>query len=231
MKFLQFGSRKRCGAAARADLRAEQRFVGVNVADAAEQLLIQQRALDRRLAFVEERDEVFEVDVQRLEARSAEAAVSARRQAHNGEAAEAAIVDEAQFASGLRASAPRACASGSPLPAGRSATGRSCRGGRSTGLPGLGTRETRRTRSLLRRRFSVQPVLGRSRSKTMCLPTRRTCVDARVFEDGRDFGGGRFERLGLFAEPDGFDGVARDALVQAAGNGFYLGKFGHRKLV
>ncbi len=46
--------------AAAAPLRETATFVGVDVADAAQQLLVEQRALDRRLAIVEQRDEAFE---------------------------------------------------------------------------------------------------------------------------------------------------------------------------
>src|ERR1700691_5218709 len=54
-------------------------------------------------------------------------------------------------------------------------------------------------------------------------------LDPRALQNRSDLLRRRFQRLGLGAEPDRFDDVTRDALVQAAGDGFYLGKFGHKK--
>ena len=41
------------------------------------------------------------------------------------------------------------------------------------------------------------------------------------------FCGWRLQWLRLLAQPDGFDYVSLHPAVQAAGDGFYLGKFGH----
>lgn len=56
------------GLSARADSGAEEGLVGVDVADAVEQGLIEQRGLDGGLAAAEEGDEVFERDGERFAA-------------------------------------------------------------------------------------------------------------------------------------------------------------------
>src|SRR4029077_7711071 len=49
------------------DARPKQRLVGINVADAAQQLLIQKRALDRSLAPAKKRDEPLLAHFQRFD--------------------------------------------------------------------------------------------------------------------------------------------------------------------
>src|SRR6266850_657488 len=56
-------------------------------------------------------------------------------------------------------------------------------------------------------------------------------VDARTLEDFGDLTGWRFQRLRLGADPDGFDHVSGDALIQAAGDGLDFGEFGHFEAV
>ena len=83
------------GAAAGPDTGPEQRFIGVNVADTAQEVLIEERALDGSLAAAEQRQEAVEIDFQRFDAGGVE--VSCRRDA---QAAEAAGIDETQFLAG-----------------------------------------------------------------------------------------------------------------------------------
>src|SRR5581483_3219113 len=82
-------------AAARADAGAEQRLVGVDVAHAAQQLLVQERALHRRPAAAEQAGEEFEADVERLGAGGGESVA-----ADDAQLAEHAGIDEAQLAPG-----------------------------------------------------------------------------------------------------------------------------------
>jgi hypothetical protein len=63
------------------------------------------------------------------------------------------------------------------------------------------------------------------------LPGATNMDDVGMFQHGCDLGGRRLKHLRLIANPDGFDNVARNALIEAAGNGFYLRKFGHWELV
>src|SRR5271157_4392554 len=51
--------------------------------------------------------------------------------------------------------------------------------------------------------------------------------DVGSLQNCRDFSCWRFQWLWLLAEPDRFDNVARDALVETSGNGFDFGQFGH----
>src|SRR5271163_3413209 len=59
----------------RPDAGAKQRFVRINVAHAPQQFLVQERALDRRLAAAEKRDKILQLDIQRFEAPGVEARV------------------------------------------------------------------------------------------------------------------------------------------------------------
>src|ERR1051326_5234967 len=61
----QLIARERSRATTRPHSCAEQRLVGVDIADAAQQLLVEQRALDRRLTFAEQVGEQLETNVQR----------------------------------------------------------------------------------------------------------------------------------------------------------------------
>ena len=58
----EFGAGEARGLAGGTDGGAEERLVGVDVADAVEEGLVEQRGLDGRAARVEEGDEVFEGD-------------------------------------------------------------------------------------------------------------------------------------------------------------------------
>jgi hypothetical protein len=51
--------------------------------------------------------------------------------------------------------------------------------------------------------------------------------DAALLERRGDFGCGRFQRLFLPAQPDGFNDISGNALGEAAGDGFDFGEFGH----
>ena len=80
------------GVARGADAGVEEGLVGVDVADAVEEGLVEQRGLDGGLAGAEEGDEVFKRDGEGLAA-GAGIGIGGYR-----EAAEAAGVDEAEFA-------------------------------------------------------------------------------------------------------------------------------------
>ncbi|MCU1248711.1 MAG: hypothetical protein JWQ49_1740 [Edaphobacter sp.] len=79
--------------ARRSDAGVEQSFIGVDVADTVEERLVEQRRLNGGLAVAEEGGEVFERD---REGFGAGAFVSCVGR-DDGEAAEAAGVDEAEF--------------------------------------------------------------------------------------------------------------------------------------
>ena len=97
----EFGAGEAAGLAAGANAGAEEGFVGVDVADSVEQGLVEQRGLDGGLAAAEKSDEVFEGDGQGF---AAGAGVGSCRfqvvscRLVDGEAAEAARVDEADLA-------------------------------------------------------------------------------------------------------------------------------------
>lgn len=64
----EFVAREACGLARGANAGAEEGFVSVDVADAVQQGLVEQRGFDGRLAVMEERDEVLERDGERFAA-------------------------------------------------------------------------------------------------------------------------------------------------------------------
>ncbi len=82
------------GAAARADSGAEQRFIGINVAHAAQEFLIEESAFNGRLAATKQSEEAIEIGVQRLNAEGVKVTVYG-----DAQAAEAAGIVEALFPS------------------------------------------------------------------------------------------------------------------------------------
>ena len=100
----QFGAGEAGGLAGGTDGGAEEALVGVNVADAVEEGLVEQRGLDGGAAGVEESDEIGEGDGEGL---AAGAGVGWRLlvagdwlRSVEGDAAEAAWIDETDFARG-----------------------------------------------------------------------------------------------------------------------------------
>ena len=87
------------GAASGANTGAKERFVGVDVADTMQEFLVQERGLDRRLAFTEEADEQVKVDAERFGAGTAKATRRFSVGANDGQASESSGIDEAQFSS------------------------------------------------------------------------------------------------------------------------------------
>jgi len=72
MQLLQFLAGKRSSPPARPNASPEQCFVGINVAYPAEQLLVQQRTLNRSFAAVKKRGKIRERNLQRFGAGSFE---------------------------------------------------------------------------------------------------------------------------------------------------------------
>src|ERR1700733_2419247 len=94
MKFFELIARNGRRTTARANAGAEKRFIGIDVADAAQKFLIQQSALDGSFASAEKSDETVEIDFQRLDA-------SRFKVCRSGDAkpTEPARINEAQFSS------------------------------------------------------------------------------------------------------------------------------------
>ena len=165
------GERRRT--APRADAGAKQRLVGVDVADAAQQLLIEQRALDRRLALAKELDKAIGLRLQWLVAGSSETADGFLVEPHHRQPAEAPRIDEAQLAPGLQ------------LEHGVGVLQQLIIGLRH--LHASGHAEVHDPLSVWLRLGLCRCADARSRSNTMCLPTRRTSSDARALQNGGDF--------------------------------------------
>src|SRR5438105_249763 len=71
-------ARNRSYSPARPNSGAEERFIGIDVANAAQQLLVQQCALYRRLAAAEELNEAVDLRLQWFMARSCESGTALR---------------------------------------------------------------------------------------------------------------------------------------------------------
>ena len=93
----EFVAGEAAGLAAGADLGLEECFVGIDVAYSVEEFLVEERGLDGNLAVAEEDDKVFKRDGEGLAAGAGVGLVYITIQ--DGEAAEAARIDETEFVS------------------------------------------------------------------------------------------------------------------------------------
>src|SRR5690349_8045526 len=91
-------ARERYSASPWPDSGAEERLVRIDVAHPAQQLLIEQSALDGCLTSAKELNEVLNLRLQRLVARRSKTSATLRLDTHDGEPAETPRIDEAQFA-------------------------------------------------------------------------------------------------------------------------------------
>ena len=183
-----------CGA----DSGVKEGLVGVDVADAVEEGLVEKRGLDGGLAGAEEGDEVFEWDGEGL------FAGAGIRIGGYGEAAEAAGVDEAEFAAAAEGEDGVGVGwDGSIRGGDEEATGHAQVDQELGGL------------------LIVRQV------DDYGLAYAVNAVNAGVGEGFGDGLGWRLEGLGLVAGPDREDGLAGDALMDAIGYGFDFGEFGH----
>ena len=185
------------------------------------------------------REEAIEIGFQRLDTAGVEAAGAGNAQAvRSGGDRQSAVPCLTP------ASESRACASEFLPAVRRPASVRSCPGGRSTGLVWGGRPRppcVRRDESScdlaldLGAAFGSRRLAGEgvrstrscSRSKTICLPMRRTvemrlCSSAAAISRAEDFSGS-----GFWPSQIGFDHVAGDTSGQSAGDGFNFGEFRH----
>ena len=121
----EFVAGEAAGVAGGTDAGVEERLVGVDVADAVEEGLVEQRGLDGGLAVAEEGDEVFERDGEGFAAGAFVLGVGC----DDGEAAEAAGVDEAELLAAAEGEDGVGVGRGWGCRGWRRAGGRSCRGG------------------------------------------------------------------------------------------------------
>ena len=100
----EFGAGEARGLASGTDGGAEERLVGVDVADAVQERLIEQSSLDRRAARVEESDEIGEGDGEGFASGAGKGCrllvAGCWLRCVEGDATEAAWIDEADFAAG-----------------------------------------------------------------------------------------------------------------------------------
>ena len=200
------------GHAGRTDSGMEEAFVGINVAHAVEQLLVEQGGLDRELAVAEEGAEVGGRDGEGLLSGSAEGLrVGDRVQS---EAAEAARVDEAKLAAG-----------------GEREDGVSVR---RNGHGGGGDEQASGHAEVddpLNGSVSRSGVSGASAEvEDDVLADAVDALDVLAGEGFGHLGWRGLEGLLVAAEPYGLNAVSADAFVHAGGDGFDFGEFGHAAL-
>ena len=205
-------ARKRGGEAAGTDACAKEAFVGVDVADAVEQGLVEERGFDGDFAGLEEAGEVMGVDGHRLAAWAAEGRLFA--QVEEFEATESPGIDKTNLP---------AIVEGEPGV-----------GVRNDGLVSVGDDEASG-------HAEVDDPLVRG-GGVRCGRLRGEVADDVFADsaDGQEPGAGEsvlllaqrgFHGFAIAAEPGAEDLSVQDALVNAAGNGFDFRQFGHRLIV
>jgi hypothetical protein len=214
---VQFLRSEPCGHAAGADFGAEEALVGIDVADTVEQGLVEQRCLDGGASLVKELAEVGFGDVQWLCSGTTEACrirggvtlcLFGDVHAH---ATEAAGIDKAKLAPGTQH---------------EHAVG--VRWARHVGIGDQQAAGHAQMHDPLDG-FTFWIALGQgSEIEDDVLAHTTDALDGAAGERFGHGGGRRLHRLALAREPDLFDAVARDALVDAVGDGFDFGEFGHR---
>ena len=196
---------KTAGLAARTDAGAKEAFVGVDVADAVEQGLVQERGLDGGSAALEETEEVFFRDGEGLGTGPVVGVCGV-----DGEAPEATSIDEAKL-----------------VPAAEREDGM---GVRRAGHFRCGDEQAaghaKVDQELGRRRGCAAISLSLERHDDGLADTPNA-IDAGTGKNFGDLGFGALKGLGFTAGPDGFDALTVDAVMDAVSNGFDLWKLGH----
>ncbi len=175
-------------------------LVGVDVANAMQQRLIQQRSFDRRLASPKECDELFERNGKRFGTGPFVFCVGR----DDGETAKAAGVDKTKLFA--------------------AAQGQDSMGVRGDGGLGCGDQQASGHAEVyeeLRGRLFAREIDDDGLANAV------DAVDAAASKGLDDFVRRRFERLRLVAGPDRADGLAVNAFVDAVGDRFDFGEFGH----
>ncbi len=216
----EFISSQAARLATRPNASAEEALVGVDIAHAGEEGLVEQSGLDGEFTATKESGEGFGLDLKGLSARSGEGLGLGK--IAEFEAAEAAWVDEAEFTA-----------------AGESEAGV---GVGSDGRIGCGDKKAASHTEVHDPLHCVgRTHCGRQTFGGGLCPRAQAhddvFADAFDAEDGAAFeafglvGGGILEGLAVRAEPDVGDAVVAYAGVDAASDGFHLGEFGHRLIV
>lgn len=212
---LEFGPREAARHAAGADSGTEQALVGVNVSDAGEERLIEESGFDGKAAIAEERRKCLGGDGKWLETGNEE--TFALTEVLVVEAAEAAGIDETEFAAAQKGEAH--------VRVGRH---RNCRVGDEKAACHAQVNNplrfwswSLRSNACLRTSQIANDVLARAMDRK----------EYAAHETAGEFFGRDFEGLAMGAEPNVKDSVAADSLVDASGDGFHFGKFGHRMII
>src|SRR5271166_2359759 len=212
MEFAQLSTRERCSATARPDCGAEERLVRVDVSHAAQQPLVQQRTLDRGFKTAEKRKEALALRVQRLVTGSGESRGGLRFHSDYRQSSESPRVDETQLAS--RGQLQNRVSMFCHRSFWRCDQQASSHAEMHDPLPA--------------HRRGPAPVSGRPlevEDDVFADPPH--ALDAGTLQHRRESFRRRLQRLRFLAQPDRFDNVAGNTLVETASNGFDFGEFGH----
>jgi len=215
-KAFELGSGEAAGAPAGPDSSVEEALVGIDVAHAGEEGLVEESGLDGELAAIKKSSKRSAADGERVGAGREKA--GSHGEVAQLEAAEAAWVDEAQLAAAGEGEAGVGVRGD-----GRIGGGDEKAAGHAQVDDPLGVDFGRNgTRIFLQRRAQLADDV---------LAGAVDGDDEAAGERGGLDGGRRLEGLGMRGEPGVNDAVAVDAPVDAAGNGFHLGQFGHEVIL
>ena len=214
---VEFGAGETAGGFAGADAGAKEAFVGIDVAHAREQFLVEEGGLDGDAAAAKQGGELSGADGEGLGAGSRKTGFAG--EIPEFEAPEPARVDESQFtATGQREPRMRM---GSNRRVGR---GNQQSPGHAEMNDPLCRRRLCRWQLFCRlRRFAA----GWTQFEDDVLSGAMDIQDSTALELASLAGGGRFERFAMGGKP-GFDNaVPANPGVDTAGDRFHLGQFGH----
>jgi hypothetical protein len=223
-KAFQLSAGKPACLAARTDARAEEAFIGIDIAHAGEQCLIQERGLDGELAPTEEDGKILRTDSERLGTGGGKPFAAC--EIAELEAAEAAWIDKADFLTAFQKQAGV-----SVRLDGRVGSGDEQTAGHAEVHDPLTCRLRPELRAFLLRLLLHLGRIPVCQFANNVLTGAVDGVQDAAFEAARLTCGGCFERFPVRAEPDLYDAVAVHAGVHTVGDGFNFREFGHEEIV
>src|SRR6266571_4999074 len=200
VQLAHLGFRKCVGATPWPDVSAKQRLIGIDVAYAVQEFLVQQRRFHRRFAGVKKSGKFFCVDTERLSARPAETCLPYLQ------ASEPPWINKTQLSS------------------------RSQLGHQMSVFGDLGfwcRHQDSPSHSQMHYPLASAGAFSGAEIEDDMLSHPPHSFHLRAFQRARYFRRRGLERLRLASHPDGVNAVSGHALVEPVGNGFNLWQFWH----